>query len=114
MITGTSLIAGKEVGLAYCYATEIAFTKYTGVSIHQLDAENPEHILYVIISAIVAYCQANGTEIGVKDEDIIYGASPKEITNALKVIFSLRNEWYEIPAEDITSEEKEESQEKKD
>lgn len=105
-------ITGKEVTLAYCYATEIAFRKYTGVSIDNFNAEDPEHVLYIILAAIIAWSQAEGTDTEVKDEDIIYRAKPKEIVDTLTIIFDLRREWYEIPADEV--EEKTDDQEKKD
>lgn len=114
MTTKKTTIAGKEVTLAYCYATEIAFRKYTGVSIDSFNAEDPEHVLYIIIASILAWCQANGTESDVKDEDIIYRAKPKELVDTLTVIFDLRREWYEIPAEDAKKDKEPEEREKKD
>jgi hypothetical protein len=42
----------------------------------------------------------------VKDEELMYQASPGEIVNALSEVFKLRSEWYEVPAgepEDETS-----------
>jgi hypothetical protein len=98
MTTKTINIAGKEVTLAYCYATEIAFRKYTGVSIDNFEAANPEHTLYLILSCIVAWCEAKGEEPAVKDEELMYHARPKEIVEALTVIYKLRAEWYEVPA----------------
>lgn len=114
MTTRKTTIAGREVTLAYCYATEIAFRKYTGVSIDNFNAEDPEHVLYIILAAILAWCQANGTDTEVRDEDIIYRARPKELVDALTVIFDLRREWYEIPDGEEQKEEKAEERQKKD
>lgn len=99
MTTKTITIAGKEVKVAYCYATEIAFTKYTGTGIDKFDANDPEHVLYLIIAAIIAYSQSIGEEPAVRDEDLMYNSKPKELVDALAVIFRLRAEWYEVPAE---------------
>ena len=98
MTKKTINIAGKEVTLAYCYATEIAFSKYTGDSIDKFDAANPEHVLYLILSAIVAWSQAKGDEPVIKDDELMYNAKPKELIDALTEIFKLRAEWYEVPA----------------
>lgn len=97
MTTKTITIAGKEVTLAYCYATEIAFRKYTGESIDKFDAMNPEHVLYLIISAIVAWSQAKGEEPAIKDDELMYDTKPKELIDALTEIFKLRAEWYDVP-----------------
>ena len=98
MITKTITIAGKEVTLAYCYATEIAFRKYTGESIDQFDASNPEHVLYLILAAIISWYQSKGEEPPVKDEELMYNTKPKELIDALTEIFKLRAEWYKVPA----------------
>ena len=110
MTTKTINIAGKEVTLAYCYATEIAFRKYTGDSIDKFDAKNPEHILYLILSAIVAWSQAKGDEPVIKDDELMYNAKPKELIDALTEIFRLHAEWYEVPA----GEQDDETDEKQD
>ena len=114
MTTKKITIAGREVTLAYCYATEIAFRKYTGVSIDKFDAQNPEHILYMIISSIIAWSQSRGEEPAIKDEELMYNAKPQELIDTLTEIFKLRAEWYEVPAgepedeksDDATAEEK--------
>lgn len=114
MTTRKTTIAGREVSLAYCYATEIAFHKYTGVSIDSFKADDPEHVLYVIIASILAWCQANGTEADVRDEDIIYRAKPKELVDTLTAIFDLRREWYDVPSDDAKKDKEPEEREKKD
>lgn len=94
-------INGKEVGVAYCYATEIAFTRYTGVSVDEFDTKNPEHHIYIILAAIMAYNGAEGLDTTIRDTDLMYNARPAEIIEALRVIFELRAEWYALPAGDI-------------
>lgn len=93
-------INGKETGVAYCYATEIAFTKYTGVSVDEFDTKNPEHHIYIILAAIMAYNGAEGLDTTIRDTDLMYNARPAEIIEALRVIFELRNAWYKLPAGD--------------
>lgn len=113
MTKKTINIAGKHVDVAYCYATEIAFRKYTGESIDKFNAENPEHVLYIILAAIIAWSQANGTEPEVKDDDLIYNTKPKELVEALTAIFELRREWYEVPAGEPEDEKSEKPADKK-
>jgi len=98
-------LAGKEVTVAYCFATEIGFKKYTGKSLEEFDATDPEHSTYLILAAILAYYQSRDEEPPVKDEDIIYNASPKEIVSTLATIFKMRAEWYELPFGEPKSEE---------
>lgn len=93
-------INGKETGVAYCYATEIAFTRYTGVSVDEFDTKNPEHHIYIILAAIMAYNGAEGLDTTIRDTDLMYNARPAEIIEALRVIFELRNAWYKLPAGD--------------
>lgn len=100
-------IAGKAVSVAYCYATEIAFHKYTGKSVDEFDATDPDHVSYLIISAILSYYQSRDEEPPVRDGDIMYDARPKEIINAMTAIFKLRAEWYEVPADEPKDEGKE-------
>lgn len=105
-------INGKEVGVAYCYATEIAFTRYTGVSVDEFDTKNPEHHIYIILAAIIAYYESQGEKAPVKDTDLMYNARPAEIIEALRVIFELRNEWYAVPAGDISKSKPEKEEDK--
>ena len=107
MTTKKITIAGREVTLAYCYDTEIAFHKYTGVSIDKFDAQNPAHVLYLILSAIEAWSKAKDAELVIKEYELRYNAKPKELIDALTEVFILRAEWYEVPAgepEDETDE----------
>ena len=98
MKTKTITITGKEVGVAYCYATEIAFRKYTGVGVENFDPANPEHAAYIILAAILAYYQHKGEDAPVTDKDIIYETSPQDIIDAMTAVFHLRAEWYNLPA----------------
>lgn len=107
MTTKTITIAGVEVGISYCYATEITFKKYTGISIDDLikslkDGEkiDEESILYLVLSAIMPYYLSKGEEPPVKDEDLMYRTEPKELTDALIAVMQLRNEWYKVPADE--------------
>lgn len=94
-------IAGKEVGIAYCYATELAFSNYSGTTIDAAfkDASvSPKDIVYLILAAIVSYYESRGEESPVDDKKIIYGANPKEITQAVTDIMNLRLAWYNLPS----------------
>ena len=71
-------LCGKQVMLAYCFATEIAFKNFTGENIENFDVNNPEHIIYLILSAIAAYYQKHETDAPVKDTDLMYESEPGE------------------------------------
>ena len=92
--------------IAYCYATEIAFKKYTGEYIDKFDAQNPEHILYIILASMFSYYQAKGEDCPVTDSDLMYNSKPQELVDALTEVFNLRLDWYKIDdGEDTKKEE---------
>ena len=71
-------INGQEVGVAYCYATEIAFTKYTGVSVDEFDTKNPEHHIYIILAAIMAYNGSEGIDTTIRACLLYTSPSPRD------------------------------------
>ena len=109
-------IAGKQVHITYCYATEIAFADLAGKDIQQFFNEitNPtaatqRDVFNLIIASATPYYSQRGEEVpkGFAD-DIMYSADPSDITKAVEAIISLRAEWYKLPA----SEEKKDQKEK--
>lgn len=94
-------IAGQKVGVAYCYATEIAFARYTGKNIEDAFREgqqiSPENVLYLILSAIVAYYESRNQQPPVESTSVMYKATPQEITSAITDITNLRLSWYSLP-----------------
>lgn len=99
MKTKEITLCGKQVTVAYCYATEIAFGNFTGLSIDQFDAHNSEHPIYLILSAIQAYnlSLSEDKKSDIRDYDIMYNATPDEIKIAFRTICELKCEWYGIP-----------------
>lgn len=98
MKTQKVTIAGKEVGIAYCYATEIAFADYCGktpAEIIQGKNPTPKEITYLILSAVMAYYK--GEEAPIKDTDLMYNSTPQEMTDALTAVIKLFAEWYNVP-----------------
>ena len=85
--------------MAYCYATEIAFHNYSGVSVEKFNAENPQHLIYLIMAAVFAYYNAKKHESEVHsltDEDLLYESRPEEIVEAFKTVLDLRQKWYGV------------------
>ena len=103
MIENEISIGGVAVKIGYCFATELAFKQYTGVNIEDMDTANPEHIIYFILSAIVAYYEGSGEESPVKDNDLMYKAKPTELVAALTEVFKIRAEWFELPKGEETT-----------
>ena len=105
MTTKEIRLCGKKATIAYCYATEISFNKYTGVTVENFDTENPEHPIYLILSALLSYSEGTDSEPVLTDRDLIYKAKPGELIEAVQTVFQLRNEWYAIPKGDKVPEE---------
>lgn len=97
MKTKEITICGKQVMLAYCFATELAFKNFTGLEIEEFDPTNRDHIIYMILSAIAAYYQKREEDAPIKDTDLMYNASSKEIIKTLNEVFKLKADWYELP-----------------
>ena len=106
MKEATIKIAGKEVKVAYCYATEILFSDYTGQEFSEFIKEavvdkntqsSSKKVLYAILSAIIAYSQSKNEDAAVVDTDIMFNAQPQEIIDAFTTIISLYNDWYQLP-----------------
>ena len=124
----TIQICGKEVAMRYCAATETGYEKISGKSsaifvpeikkdeegnIKEVKSNaTTEDYIILAVAAIIAAYQRNHEDAPVTADDIIYEANPAEVTELLKTICELRNEWYNIPAvvntdENITDDEKE-------
>lgn len=97
MVTKEITICGKQVVIAYCYATEIIFKKYTGKNIDQLEANDPEHIVYLILAAVMPYYESKDLDAPIRDIDLMYKASQKDMLDILTQILKLRRQWYDVP-----------------
>jgi hypothetical protein len=113
MKTKEITICGKQVTLAYCFATELTFKNFTGLEIENIEPGNREHIIYLILSAIAAYYQSKEEEAPIKDIELMYDAKPTEIVTAFKEAIKLKNEWYDIPNGDKVDEKPAEAEEPK-
>ena len=97
MKTKQITLCGKQVTIGYCFATEFAFRNYTGYNVEDMDVKNPEHIIYLILSAMIAYYEAAKQELPIKDTDLMYKSNPTEIIQAVASVFELNREWYAVP-----------------
>ena len=105
--TKTINIAGKQVQIAYCYATEVIFSDFTGMDFYTYLAQtnnkkttSPKDLLYAILAAAMAHAEMTNTEAGITDKDILFNASQQEITDAFKEVVALFMEWYKLPTGD--------------
>lgn len=112
-------IAGKQVTLAYCYATEIGYTKLADEKIEDFFLSALEMLtankmpdlqksFYLILASALSYYEAQGEESPLTDKDLMYFISPEEIGVALGTIISLRAEFYNIPLTEPKNEEADE------
>lgn len=119
MTTKTITIAGKEVTLAYCYATEIGYKLHSDEDISAYMADAMEALkesrmpdtrktVYVIIAAIIAYSEWQEEKPAVTDRDLMYKATPQELGTALGTIIQLRADFYKMPSDEPKDEQQEE------
>ena len=114
-------IAGKQVWLAYCYATELAFYDMTDTDINDFFKEffspNKEEdeeekkkkesrkmklILYAIFAAAFSYSESVERDCEIDHKTLMFHAKPAEITDAFACVIELRNEWYKLTSDDKT------------
>lgn len=99
-----------EVGLAYCYATEISYRDMSGEDITDFMQESAGAIgakpprmpdagksIYAILAAAIAYAKAKGEEPVITDHDLMFNATPQELGAALGTVIGLRAQFYHIP-----------------
>ena len=100
----------KEVGLAYCFATEIAYKDLAGhdirdyipAAIDDLTADPPrlpdiKATIYFILAAHMAHCQAHDTEVTIESRELMTQVSPADLGTALGTVLSLRAAFYHVP-----------------
>lgn len=109
MIQETIQICNQGVELLYCAAAEIGFEALSGKSsdvfIPKKDAEGKflpppattQDYIYLALSAIVAAYDFRKEAQPITTEDILYKATPAEITTLITTVIRLRNEWYRVP-----------------
>ena len=108
MTTKEITICGKQVTLAYCYATEIAFkdltdqdiTDFMIEAVPQIQAQkmpDAKKVTHLIVASMMSYYESKDEKMPIEVKDIMYQATAKEIGNALGVIIGLRAEFYHIP-----------------
>ena len=107
MITKEITICSKQVTLAYCYATEIAYkdladedmldyAKHAIDSIHAQRDPDIKRTIFAIIACMMAYYE-DADRTPVKDSEIVREATPVEIGTAMLNILSMRSEFYHVP-----------------
>ena len=109
MITREVTLCGKQVTLAYCYATEIAYKdltnediiKYIRYAIECIQSKEDPDIkqsVFAIVACMIAYAQSKDEEeTPVTDQELMLQMSPLELGKAILAIISMRLEFYKVP-----------------
>ena len=108
MITKEITLCSKQVTLAYCYATEIAYKDlsdedmfdYAQAAVEAIQAQRDPDIkktILAIIACMMAYYE-DADKAPVKDSEIMKQATPVEIGTAMLTILSMRSEFYHVPS----------------
>ena len=110
----TITICGKEVRMRYCAATETGYEIMTGKKMdvfspvigqddegndiikEQAKATTQDYLLLAVAAIVAAYKRVD-QEPPISDADILYDASPEEVTEILTTVVLLRVEWYKVP-----------------
>ena len=107
MITKEITLCGKQVTLAYCYATEIAYKDlsnedmldYAKHAVEAIQAQRDPDIkrtIFTILACMMAFYE-DADKAPVKDSEIMKEATPVEICTAMLTILSMRSEFYHVP-----------------
>ena len=110
MIQKEITLCSKQVILAYCYATEIAYKDlsdedmfdYAQHAVEAIQAQRDPDIkmtILAIIASMMAYYE-DADKAPVKDSEIMKQATPVEIGTAMLTILSMRSEFYHVPKDE--------------
>ena len=108
MLTKEITLCGRQVTLAYCYATEIAYKdlsdeniadyiKEAVACIQQETDPDVKHTIYAILACMLAYYQSRGEDAPITDTDLMNDAKPAELGTAIFTIIGLRMDFYKVP-----------------
>lgn len=108
MIKKEITLCSKQVTLAYCYATEIAYKEmsdedifdYARAAVEAIQSQRDPDIkrtIFAIIACMMAYYE-DADKAPVKDSDIMKEATPVELGTAMLTILSMRNDFYHVPS----------------
>ena len=111
MITKEVTLCGKQVILAYCYATEISYKILSDEDIIDFGQEIVEKIqheqmpdirrtIYLIIASLQSYYESKSETCPITDKELMYECTPKEIGMALGNIIGLRTNFYHVPSDE--------------
>lgn len=110
----TIQICGKDVQMRYCAAAETGYERLSGQSsdifVPEVERDDEGNITSVkqrakaddyiklSIAAIIAAYARQNEESPITADDIMYDATPQEVTTLITTVIELRAKWYEIPS----------------
>ena len=111
MITKEIKLCGKQVTLAYNYATEISYKILSDEDIIDFGQEVVEKIqheqmpdirktIFLIIASMQSYYESKSEQCPITDKELMYECSPQEIGVALGTILGLRSQFYYVPSDE--------------
>ena len=111
MITKDITLCGKQVTLAYCFATEISYKILSDEDIHSflqeaVNAINEKRMpdirrsIYLILAAMNAYYESKGKKTPITDKQLMYEVSPDDMGTAIGTIIGLWLEFNHIPKDE--------------
>lgn len=111
MLTKEIKLCGKQVTLAYCYATEISYKILSDEDIIDFGQEVVENIqheqmpdirktIFLILASMQSYYESKGKECPITDKDLMYHCTPQELGVALGTILGLRSQFYHLPSDE--------------
>ena len=124
MITKEITLCGKQVTLAYCYATEISYKILSDEDITDFIAEAATAIqdknrmpdirksIFIVLASMQSYYESKDEQAPVTDKQLMYDSTSEELGTALGIIIGLRTNFYHIPKGEPDDKPKESSEEK--
>lgn len=122
MIQKEITICGKQVIVAYCYATEINYKNKSKEDIlgiireivdtfrEQKNMPDVQKSIWLILAAAKAYYDSQNKQMPIDEEMMKNEVTPDELGTALAIIFGLRAEFHMIPDEQEEEEQKQEDE----
>ena len=121
MIKKEITICGKQVTLAYCFATEISykvisdeeitdFVQETVKSVQDGRMPNTRKSIFAILAAASAYYESINKESPITDKELMFDSTSTELATAIGTVIALRAEFYHVPKDEQEEEQKENDQ----
>ena len=124
MITKEITLCGKQVTLAYCFATEISYKILSDEDVTDFITEAAVAIqdkkrmpdirksIFLVLASMQSYYESKDEQAPITDKQLMYDSTQEELGTALGVVIGLRTNFYHIPKSEPEDKPKEGSEEK--